>query len=352
MKFVLALLLSLTAILHAQQTPISRATISRAMSGLDEAFFEPIEEELKKHSENRIFCETNAIGLNLLILDGYFVVSRHVGGEVSSINVDAGSTRIFTSDTTHEHPVWTRVYGVSQASPDSVIKILKKIRAKNADKIDRDEINVSFPYQDESIYRYKKLFGKLKAAGFSKIRLLAKEEEFSDKVYKNLLLKKSSKEQIESWESSKHSCNKQWLHITDSKLSYSAHKPLKPLKWDGISDPDFSKKPAKRRKASHVKEIVDKNKPKLSSIRKKYRMQAPRLKEVKNSEHPDAEIQYDIVVKFTIAPDGKISEIEVVSSSTGNEKFDKAICVAISAWTFDEADDVTRVTLPLKFDKM
>ena len=336
MKFVLALLLSLTAILHAQQTPISGPS------------YDEILESLGKEIEKRKFCETNAIGLNLLILDGYFVISRHVGGGVSSINADANFTRIYTSDTTREHPVWTRVYGVSQASPDSVIKILKEIRAKNADKIDRDEIKVSFPYQDESIYKYKKFFGKLKTAGFSKIRLLAKEEEFSDKVYKNLLLKKYSKEQIESWESSKHSCNKQWLHITDSKLSYSAHKPLK---WDGISDPDFSKKPAKRRKASHVKEIVDKNKPKLSSIRKKYRMQAPRLKEVKNSEHPDAEIQYDIVVKFTIAPDGKISEIEVVSSSTGNEKFDKAICDAISAWTFDEADDVTRVTLPLKFDK-
>lgn len=336
MKFVLALLLSLTAILHAQQTPISGPS------------YDEILESLEKGIEKKKFCETNAIGLNLLILDGYFVISRHVGGGVSSINADANSTRIFTSDIARELPVWTRVYGVSQASPDSVINILKEIRVKNADKVDRDEINVSFPYQDESIYKYKKFFGKLKAAGFSKIRLLAKEEEFSDKVYKNLLLKKSSKEQIESWESSKHSCNKQWLHITDSKLSYSAHKPLK---WDGIIDPDFSKKPAKRRKASHVKEIVDKNKPKLSSIRKKYRMQAPRLKEVKNSEHPDAEIQYDIVVKFTIAPDGKISEIEVVSSSTGNEKFDKAICDAISAWTFDEADDVTRVTLPLKFDK-
>ena len=335
-RLAFALLLSLTAILHAQQTPISGPS------------YDEILESLEKEIEKKKFCETNAIGLNLLILDGYFVISRHVGGGVSSINADANSTRIYTSDTTREHPVWTRVYGVSQASPDSVIKILKEIRAKNADKIDRDEINVSFPYQDESIYKYKKFFGKLKTAGFSKIRLLAKEEEFSDKVYKNLLLKNYSKEQIESWESSKHSCNKQWLHITDSKLSYSAHKPLK---WDGISDPDFSKKPAKRRKASHVKEIVDKNKPKLSSIRKKYRMQAPRLKEVKNSEHPDAEIQYDIVVKFTIAPDGKISEIEVVSSSTGNEKFDKAICDAISAWTFDEADDVIRVTLPLKFDK-
>ena len=336
MKFVLALLLSLTAILHAQQTPISGPS------------YDEILESLGKEIEKRKFCETNAIGLNFLILDGYFVISRHVGGGVSSINADANSTRIFTSDIARELPVWTRVYGVSQASPDSVINILKEIRAKNADKVDRDEINVSFPYQDESIYKYKKFFGKLKAAGFSKIRLLAKEEEFSDKVYKNLLLKKSSKEQIESWESSKHSCNKQWLHITDSKLSYSAHKPLK---WDGISDPDFSKKPAKRRKASHVKEIVDKNKPKLSSIRKKYRIQAPRLKEVKNSEHPDAEIQYDIVVKFTIALDGKISAIEKLLSSTGNEKFDKAICDAISTWTFEEADTETRVTLPLKFDK-
>ena len=336
MKFVFTLLLSLTAILHAQQTPISGPS------------YDEILESLEKEIEKKKFCETNAIGLNFLILDGYFVISRHVGGGVSSINADANSTRIFTSDIARELPVWTRVYGVSQASPDSVINILKEIRAKNADKVDRDEINVSFPYQDESIYKYKKFFGKLKAAGFSKIRLLAKEEEFSEKVYKNLLLKKYSKEQIESWESSKHSCNKLWLHITDSKLSYSAHKPLK---WDGISDPDFSKKPAKRRKASHVKEIVDKNKPKLSSIRKKYRMQAPRLKEVKNSEHPDAEIQYDIVVKFTIAPDGKISEIEVVSSSTGNEEFDKAICDAVSAWTFEEADDKTTVTLPLKFDK-
>jgi TonB family protein len=337
MKFVLALLLSLTAVLYAQSS-------SSPFTEIGEYFAELIGDDVKSNE----FCKANTTGLNLLILDGYFVVDRHVGGRIASIEVDASSTRIFTSDISREVPVWARTYGVSQAPSDSVIAFLEEMRKKNADKIDRDEINVSFPYQDESIYKYKKFFAKLKAAGFSKIRLLAKEEEFSDKVYKNLLLKKYSKEQIESWESSKHSCNKQWLHITDSKLSYSAHKPLK---WDGISDPDFSKKPAKRRKASHVKEIVDKNKPKLSSIRKKYRMQAPRLKEVKNSEHPDAEIQYDIVVKFTIAPDGKISEIEVVSSSTGNEKFDKAICDAISTWTFDEADDVTRVTLPLKFDK-
>ena len=334
MKFLLTLLLSVTAALHAQQTPrsLSADYLGYALDSL-----------IKDGEKSREFCETNAVGLNLLILDGYFVVSRHVGGEVSSINVDAGSTRIFTSDTTREHPIWTRVYGVSHASPNSVIAILKEIRAKNVDKIDRDEINVSFPYQDESIYKYKKFFGKLKAAGFSKIRLLARDEEFGDKVYKNLQLKKYSKKQIESWESSKHSCNKQWLHITDSTLSYSANKALK---WREISGP-YGPEHAKTRKASHIKEIIDKNKPKLSSIRKKFRKQSVHLKEVKNSEHPDAE-NYDIVVKFTIAPNGKVSEIEKLSSTTGNENFDKAICDEISTWTFEEADAKTTVTIPLR----
>ena len=335
MKFVLALFLLLTATLHAQQTPISHPSFDEAM--------EEAEDAIKKISEIWEFCKANSIGLNLLILDGYYVISSHVGGEVSSINVDAGFTRIFTSDTTREHPIWTRVYGVSHASPNSVIAILKEIRAKNVDKIDRDEINVSFPYQDESIYKYKKFFGKLKAAGFSKIRLLARDEEFGDKVYKNLQLKKYSKKQIESWESSKHSCNKQWLHITDSTLSYSANKALK---WREISGP-YGPKHAKTRKASHIKEIIDKNKPKLSSVRKKFRKQSVHLKEVKNSEHPDAE-NYDIVVKFTIAPDGKISEIEKLSSTTGNENFDKAVCDEISTWTFEEADSKTTVTIPLR----
>ena len=336
MKFVLALIFALTAVLHAQSS-------SSLFTGIGERLAEIIDNDVKSNE----FCKANTTGLNLLILDGYFVVDRHVGGRIASIEVDASSTRIFTGDISREVPVWARVYGVSQAPSDSVIAILKEMREKNADKIDRDEINVSFPYQDESIYKYKKFFAKLKAAGFSKIRLLAKEEEFSDKVYKNLQLKKYSKKQIESWESSKNSCNKQWLHITDSKLSYSAYKLFK---W-GISDPDFTKKTANTRKVSQIKVEIDKHKPKLEFVRKKFQNKLPRLKDVRNREHPDAEIQCEIVLKFTIAPDGKISEIEKMSSTTGNEEFDKAICDAVSAWTFEEADDKTTVTLPLKFDK-
>ena len=254
MKFVFALLLSLTAVLYAQSS-------SSPFTEIGEYFAELIGDDVKSNE----FCKANTTGLNLLILDGYFVVDRHVGGRIASIEVDASSTRIFTSDISREVPVWARVYGLSHAPADSVIAILEEMRKKNADKIERDEINVSFPYQDESIYKYKKFFAKLKAAGFSKIRLLAKEEEFSDKVYKNLQLKKYSKKQIESWESSKNSCNKQWLHITDSKLSYSAYKLFK---W-GISDPDFTKKPANTRKVSQIKVEIDKNKPKLEFVRKK-----------------------------------------------------------------------------------
>lgn len=40
-----------------------------------------------------------------------------------------------------------------------------------------------------------------------------------------------------------------------------------------------------------------------------------------------------------------------MSSTTENEEFDKTICDAVSAWTFEEADDKTTVKLPLKFDK-
>ena len=148
MKFVFALLLLLTAVLYAQSS-------SSLFTGIGEYLAELIGDDVKSNE----FCKANTTGLNLLILDGYFVVDRHVGGRIASIEVDASSTRIFTSDISREVPVWARVYGVSQAPSDSVIAILKEIRAKNADKVDRDEINVSFPYQDESIYKYKKFFG-------------------------------------------------------------------------------------------------------------------------------------------------------------------------------------------------
>ena len=341
MKFVFALLLSLTAILHAQSSS------SMPTSSFENVFVS----YLDKAEKNGKFCKANAIGLDLLILDGFYVIGRHVGGDVFFSNkIDTLSTHVYTSDIARELPVWTRAYGVSRASPDSVIAILKEMREKNADKIDRDEINISFPYQDESIYKYKKFFGKLKAAGFSKIKLLAKVEEFSDKVYKNLQLKKYSKKQIESWESSKHSCNDRWLHVTDSTLSYiPSHKPIRIVDYD---ERPLSTNKDEGRDFAHVKNVVDDNIRKLPHLQKKYQNKLPRLKDVKNREHPDARTQFRVEIKLTIAPDGKVSKVEVLSSNSKNDDFDKALCDFISTWIFKKADRETTVTIPLKFDKM
>ena len=85
-------------------------------------------------------------------------------------------------------------------------------------KIDRDEISVSFPYQDESIYSYKNFFKKLKNAGFTKIRLLGNKKQFSKEVYKKLQITKFSAKQMESWESTKYECNR--CHI--KKYNYQS----------------------------------------------------------------------------------------------------------------------------------
>ena len=62
MKFVLALLLSLTAVLYAQSS-------SSLFTGIGEYLAELIGDDVKSNE----FCKANTTGLNLLILDGYFL---------------------------------------------------------------------------------------------------------------------------------------------------------------------------------------------------------------------------------------------------------------------------------------
>ena len=70
-----------------------------------------------------------------------------------------------------------------------------------------------------------------------------------------------------------------------------------------------------------------------------------------NSEHPDAPVQIEVFVKFTIDPEGKVTRVEIQSSNSENEEFDKAICDEVSTWTFEKADSESKVTLPFKFKK-
>ena len=305
-----------------------------------EDIFETIAKDAEKLRINKKFCEANTYGMNVLVLDGYFVVKYNQ--PFSLTTVDVQTTRIFTSDTTRERPVWARVYNVVQASPDSVVHFLKDVRKNNAGKLDQNELNFSFPYQDESIYKYKKFLGKLKAAGFTKIRLLARHEEFGAEVYRKLQLKKYSKKEIELRESIKHRCNTTWLRITDSHLSFSAYKSISQIEM-------VVGKGARSIKG--VRDVVSKNRPLMDKIHKKFINVLPRLKDVNNLEHPDAPVQIEVFVKFTIDPEGKVTRVEIQSSNSENEEFDKAICDEVSTWTFEKADSESKVTLPFKFKK-
>lgn len=311
-----------------------------------EDIFETIAKDAEKLRINKKFCEANTYGMNVLVLDGYFVVKYNQ--PFSLTTVDVQTTRIFTSDTTRERPVWARVYNVFQASPDSVVHFLKELRKNNAGKLDQNELNFSFPYQDESIYKYKKFLGKLKAAGFTKIRLLARHEEFGAEVYRKLQLKKYSKKEIDLRESIKHRCNTSWLRITDSHLSFSAYKPI-PLREEEFVVPVNTGR--KYRSTKGIADTVSKNRPLMDKIHKKFINVLPRLKDVKNLEHPDAPVQIEVFVKFTIDSEGKVTRVEVQSSNSENEEFDKAICDEVSTWTFEKADSESKVTLPFKFKK-
>ncbi|MBQ5464119.1 MAG: TonB family protein [Fibrobacter sp.] len=335
-RLVFAILL-LNVALFAQMSRSTEAT--RFPNGFG-GIIEEMASEMEKSVANKKFCEANTYGMNVLALDGYFVVKYNQ--PFSLTTVDALTTRIFTSDTTRERPVWARVYKVVQASPDSVAYFLKDVRKNNAGKLDQNELNFSFPYQDESIYKYKKFLGKLKAAGFTKIRLLARHEEFGAEVYRKLQLKKYSKKEIESRESIKHRCNTSWLRITDSHLSFSAYKHISQIEL-------VVGKGARSIKG--VRDVVSKNRPLMDKIHKKFTKSLPRLKDVKNLEHPDAPVQIEVFVKFTIDPEGKVTRVEVQSSNSENEEFDKAICDEVSTWTFEKADSESKVTLPFKFKK-
>lgn len=335
-RLVFAIIL-LNVALFAQ---VSRPTETTRLPDGFEDIFETIAKDAEKLRVNKKFCEANTYGMNVLVLDGYFVVKYNQ--PFSLTTVDVQTTRIFTSDTTRERPVWARVYNVVLASPDSVVHFMKEVRKNNTGKVDQNELNFSFPYQAESIYKYKKFLGKLKAAGFTKIRLLARHEEFGAEVYRKLQLKKYSKNEIESRESIKHHCNTSWLRITDSHLSFSAYKSISQIEMVVGKG---------TRSIKGVLDVVSKNRPLMDKIHKKFAKFLPRLKDVKNPEHPDAPVQIEVFVKFTIDPEGKVTRVDVQSSNSENEEFDKAICDEVSTWTFEKADSESKVTLPFKFKK-
>ena len=72
---------------------------------------------------------------------------------------------------------------------------------------------------------------------------------------------------------------------------------------------------------------------------------------MKTPEHPDADAQIKVTLKFIIAPEGNISKMEIISSNSQNEEFDQRVFDEVSKWIFEKAEHPTTLTVPFKFDK-
>lgn len=347
LRLIFTMLLTLASLLYAQssssQTEGSKGTQMNTL--LSDSL---LSNDIGMVMANNPVCKSeNAVRLNLLILDDYFVVSQLENGKIYP---DTLVTKIFSPDTARQHPVWTRVYGVKKASPESVLSYLKEIFKQSNGKIDREEIFISYPLQGKSILTYKKFVNAVKKIGYTKIRIVGKSKEFSDDVYKKLQLKKYSEKQIKSWESTKSNCNRNWLRIVDNKLcireqlkQISHHDPKT------ISNtPPFNEGDTKARSAKDVMDVVKREKKKLNAIYNKFEKDF--LKSIKTPEHPDAK-KIEITIKFTIAPEGNISKMEIISSNSQNEEFDQRVSDEVSKWIFEKAEHPTTLTVPFKFDK-
>lgn len=338
-RLIITIFFALAATLYAQKDQ-SQAVLADNLNCLLFEDCKNASSDLQETHKRKAFCKENTVRLNMLILDDYFVVSQQENGKLYP---DTIVTKIYSSDAIRVLPLWTRVYGVKQASPDSILSFLKGMYQQNKGKSDWEELLISYPLQDKSIYEYKNFISAIKKIGYTKIRLVGFNNEFDAEVYKKLQLQKYSEKQVESWESSKNHCNWDWLRIVENKLIFG-----KQINHRTITDPVIE--PGHRSLAG-VKDILIKQQRKLAAIQKKFKNKRSRLKDVKTPEHPDADAQIKVTLKFTIAPEGNISKMEIISSNSQNEEFDQRVSDEVSKWIFEKAEHPTTLTVPFKFDK-
>ena len=91
------------------------------------------------------------------------------------------------------------------------------------------------------------------------------------------------------------------------------------------------------RKKEDIMQVVNARMPALRSIYKEHLKQKPGF-------------SGKVVLKFTIAASGEITNIDIISSTTGYAKFDKAIKDNIATWKWEaiESGNVTP-TIPFNF---
>ena len=90
-----------------------------------------------------------------------------------------------------------------------------------------------------------------------------------------------------------------------------------------------------------------------SDIMKTIRLRTPGLRHI-YSKHLKkmSGFQGEITLKFTIVPNGEISDISIESSTTKSQKFDVEIKTAVSRWIFSKVKSgKTTVTIPFTFSE-
>lgn len=93
----------------------------------------------------------------------------------------------------------------------------------------------------------------------------------------------------------------------------------------------------KTRSKEEIMQVVNANMPSLKVLYNKYLKQKPGF-------------SGKVVLKFTIAPSGKIIKIDIKSSTTGYKEFDKAIKDSVATWKWKAVKDGnTTPTIPFNF---
>ena len=111
------------------------------------------------------------------------------------------------------------------------------------------------------------------------------------------------------------------------------------VKIPSLSDIDLKNENGANRTASDVMKVFRQRTPGLHHVYNRYLKKNPGF-------------QGKITLKFTIVPNGEISDISIVSSTTQNREFDTEIQRYVSRWRFNSTKyGKTTITIPFTFSE-
>ena len=124
--------------------------------------------------------------------------------------------------------------------------------------------------------------------------------------------------------------------------SFPDNPPVKNMYKGHVKIPSLSDIKVKNKKGANRS---------ASDIIKIARRRAPGLRHVYNKNlKKNPGLQGEIALKFTIAPEGKITDVSIVSSTTQNSKFDAEIQQLVGSWVFHRVKSGnTIVSIPFTF---